>query len=315
MNTLPRPDRIDDCVLVTHLGCMDGSGVAIIFLAAGGKRENVVFVAAGGVERFIRESPLMLQDKFIIFADVGLNPGSARYADELEKRGNCVLLDHHVTSSYLVDRHWCKISNEACGTEMLRRYLVENGFLDGDNTALKNFAITIDDHDRFQQKIPHAEKLGELAVFYGQDEFINRFSNPWRFEHFQKSAIPPFSDFDIELCKILDSNALRGAERAAKNLIVHVINYFDTPVKIGYILSGNLNTTKVLMEVLRLRPDVDIVAQIMLDAGKVSMRSRNDGPDVSKLAMEFRGGGHVHAAGHHISQETINHLIEEIHPL
>lgn len=293
---------------------MDGSGCSILFLAAGGKKENIVFVSAAGVERFVRENKLVQSDKFLIFADVGFTANGSRYADELEKRGNCVLLDHHATSKHLSDRRWCGITMDACGTEMFRQYLAGSGpypvFGKFVQEKWRNFAKTIDDYDRWQLKIPVSERLAELAVFYGQEEFIRRFSDPQSFT----SLLNPFSAFDEELSELLDANVIRGAERAAKNLIVREVSYFDRAVKIGYVLSENLNTSKILDEVLKRRPDIDIVAQVVFDGNKVSLRSRADGPDVSKLAMQFNGGGHVHAAGHPISNQFIRHVLEEIHP-
>lgn len=310
---LPKPDKISDAVLVTHMGCMDGSGCAILFLAAGGKKENIVYVSAGGVERFVRENKLIQSDKFLIFADVGFTVNGLRYADELEKRGNCVLLDHHATSSHLSDRSWCRIRMGACGTELFRKYLIE---IHDIPVASKfhenhwaNFSQCIDDYDRWQLKIGWSSMLAELAVFYGQDEFVKRYSDPWRFG---RSGCP-FDTFDMQLFDLLDANVIRGAERAAKNLIVRDVTYFDRTIKVGYVMSGNLNTSKLLDEVLKRRMDLDVVCQVMFDGNKVSMRSRADGPDVSKLAMQYKGGGHVHAAGHPISNTFIKQILEEIH--
>lgn len=143
--SLPRPKDISDAVLVTHRTCLDGAGCAIVFLRAGGRRENIRFVPAGMLENFVKKDPVFAGDEFIIFADIGLNV--PKYATRIDKRGNCVLLDHHKTSAHLADRPWAGVDMDACGTELLRRYLGDD--IGPEHTVTcETLARVIDDHDR-----------------------------------------------------------------------------------------------------------------------------------------------------------------------
>ncbi len=71
--SLPRPSDLSETILVTHDGCSDGSGCAILFLEAGGKQEKIMFVAACMLERWWKDFSPTDQGKFIIIADLGPN--------------------------------------------------------------------------------------------------------------------------------------------------------------------------------------------------------------------------------------------------
>lgn len=330
---LPRPDKLEDAVLVTHKGCMDGSGCAIMFMLAGGKRENIKFVAAGMVEKFVKSDPVFQSDKFLIFADVGLN--TPKYADILEKRGNLVMLDHHNTSLHLLGRYWAEIEekNERCGTRMLRDYLIMLGDEEAEkgppfdgplsqcrilkSTSYRAFADLLDDHDRWIRKIPGSEDMATIMSFLGQQDFISRFSDPKA----RVCANIPLgrgksflSEFEEDLLGILAKRRDEAIEEAIGKAFVRDVKLPDgTTVTVGFVITLEPNISLLLQRLLEQKPEIRIAASISLDKGAVSLRSRGGEPDCSYVAGLFGGGGHKGAAGHRLPQDLNDMIVEHIY--
>lgn len=304
---LPRPEKIEEACLVTHMGCMDGSGCAIMFIRAGGKRENIFYVAAGMTDRFMKKDfEGFAGGKFVIFADIGLQPDS-RYTDELEKRGNVVLLDHHKTAQHLSGRHWCDIRMDACGTELTRQYL---GLEDGSSRAL---ATLIQDHDLWLRKDPESERLASFTVFAGQDVFVDRFiDRDVRERVFTKS--------EEEMMKIVEHRRDGIIDQLLKKVQIRLVKWnnpgaygmTEKAARIGYIISSEMNVSLMLDRMCEMYPDIDIACQLNIERASVSLRSRN-GYDVSKFAAAFGGGGHAAASGHRFPEDIIKEIIERVH--
>lgn len=286
---------------------MDGSGCAIMFVRAGGKRENVFYVAAGMTDRFMKKDfEGFAGSKFVIFADIGLQPDS-RYTDELEKRGNVVLLDHHKTAQHLSGRHWCDIRMDACGTELTRQYL---GLEDESSKAL---ATLIQDHDLWLRKDPESERLASFTVFAGQDVFVDRFlDRDVRERVFTKS--------EDEMMKIVEHRRDGIIDQLLKKVQIRTVQWenpgdygMTTKVaRVGYIVSAEMNVSLMLDRMCQMYPDIDIACQLNVERASVSLRSRN-GYDVSKFAAAFGGGGHAAASGHRLPDSIIKDIIERVH--
>ena len=297
---LPRPEKISDCVLVTHAGCMDGSGCAIMFLRAGGLKENIKYAAAGMVERFLKNNLEQLGDKFIIFADIGLSQDRDSYIEMLTKRGNCVLLDHHKTCLHMTGLPWCRVDMNFCGTELLRQYL---GLEDKSSKAL---ATLIQDHDLWLRKDPNSEALATFSVFAGQDELVERFVN-------RDVSLGVFTELESQMMKIVASRRDKIIDALLKKVIVKQLNWGNNnSVKMGYIISSEMNSSLLLDRALEADKTLQVACQLNLERGSASLRSRS-GYDVSELAKYFGGGGHAAASGHRISESIIKGIVEEIH--
>lgn len=317
MDQMLRPSDMKDTILCTHRNCLDGAGSAIMFLRAGGRRENIRYVAAGQVERFVKTDPIYKTDKFIIFADLGLNQKTAfdtKYADDLEKRGNCVMIDHHESSLYLENRTWCKIDMNACGTELLRRYLVAHGFLKEQypSDPLFRLANIIDDFDRYQLKDQRSLLMADLFTFIGQQKFVDKFLNPWtRFvdEHF-------WSEGELYMLDVIQAKRLEVTEHLMKKVEkkdLLVPEYFSYPLKMAVVVSSEPYISHILDRILQENPDCQFAAQISFDRGSVSLRSRGD-VNVREISQLFGGGGHRAAGGHPIPKGTISDVIDLIYP-
>lgn len=300
---LPRPESIADTILVTHKGCMDGSGCAIVFQAAGGKKENIRYVAAGMVERFIKDEPLIDSDRFMLFADVGF-PDDQKYVNKLEKRGNVVVLDHHKTSAHMKDRSWCKIDvdgngGSACGCEMLRQYL---GLED---QSTRYLCEVIDDHDRWLRKTPLSEELATLSVFLGQKIFIEWFTG----RDFSNGL---FTKTELDMLQVLKERRDENIETAIKKALVKDVVFNGVPMKIGYVVTPEPNISLLLDTLLERRPELDVACSIGVDKGAASFRTKKS-IDVSEIAKYFGGGGHRAAAGHRLPDSMVKELIEVVH--
>jgi len=316
---LPVPEKIEDAILVTHKGCMDGSGCAIMFMGAGGKRENIRFVSAGMVEQFVKKDPIFKEDRFLIFADVGLN--TPKYADVLERRGNLVMLDHHNTSLHLVGRHWAEIEekNQRCGTRMLRDYLVANvpgGKFIG-SSSWRIFANLLDDHDRWIREIPGSEDMATLMSFLGQQDFITRFVNPKEriCESIREGRGKSFlTEFEEDLLGILQRRRDEAIAEVIEKAIVKEIKLpDDSRVTVGFVITDEPNISLLLNRLLEEKPEIQIAASVCMPKGAVSLRSRGGNPDCSYVAGLFKGGGHKAAAGHRLPQDLSEVILEHIY--
>lgn len=299
---LPRFTNIEDTILVTHMGCMDGSGCVIMFLRAGGKLENVRFVSAGTLGRFVKKDLLSLEDKFIIFSDIGFSEEHGeKYAGMLEKRGNIVLLDHHVTSNFLKTRTWAHIVMEFCGTELTRQYL---GLEDESSKAL---SAIIQDHDLWKRNDPRSVDLAAFTVFVGQDVFVQRFKD-------RDITKELFTSLEKEMMDIVLRRRDQFIAAAVKKVVIKDVEWgASRKCKVGYVISSEMNVSLLLDNVLEKYPEIDVSCQINFERSSVSLRARQDGYDVSEMAKYYGGGGHKAASGHRITEFVMDSIYNDIH--
>jgi oligoribonuclease NrnB/cAMP/cGMP phosphodiesterase (DHH superfamily) len=307
------PFSLADTVLVTHQGCMDGSMCAITFLRAGGKPENIRFVAAGMVERFLKgkgpDEGIMDDPRFALFADVGVT--DPKYADLLEKRGSCVMLDHHRTTIYLKDRPWCFIDelNTACGSVLLAQYLwVNKLILNETYEELLPLLKLVDANDRWLPNRPGAaEDLATLSAFLGQDRFIKMFKG---FAAPNLLLENLFDEFQLELLEILKERRDEHIETSIKRMVIKNLNCPDgRTFKTGFSFSQSQDTSLLMHRMLDARPDIQLAAHVNLHKKQMSLRSRGD-VDCSVIASQFKGGGHIGAAGFPLPDGTLTEIVE-----
>ncbi len=304
IETLQRVTDWNKTYLVTHRACMDGSASALVFIWAGGKRENIVFIPAGGVERFVKESPLISRDVFLIFADIGVTV--SKHADALEKRGNAIIIDHHASSKHLSEREWCHVNNDKCGSRLLAEYF------EIDNHAINNFIAEVDDFDRGIFKSNLSAELAVWSAFMGQEDFIERFKNV------EGRSESLWTSFERDVLRILLKNRDIAIENILKKSFVSEVFANDSsPVKVAYVITSDPNISVLLEKLLEKYPDAKIAAQINIDKAAVSLRSRKNEQgceyDVSEFAKIFGGGGHKQASGHPISRDLLKKIAEEVH--
>lgn len=320
---LPKPDKIEDAVLLTHRGCLDGATCAILFLAAGGKEENIRYIAAGTLERFIRKDPLFSSDRFLMIVDLSLN--SPECDDLLEKRGNLVLIDHHASSLHLVGRPWAEIEerNVRCGCKMFLGYLLDkfperSYFMK--STSWRAFVDLVDAFDRWTEGNETAFRggleLADLMTFFGQKEFVARFRDPkervcWNMSRNNSKSF--FNEFERQLLEALakrQDELVDEVVRKAREWTLYLPD--GSRVNVVYVVSADPHVSSILMKMSDMFPDAQAAMQVNVDRGQVSFRS--DGRyDVQKLAAAFGGGGHAAASGHKLPADFHKTIMENIY--
>jgi oligoribonuclease NrnB/cAMP/cGMP phosphodiesterase (DHH superfamily) len=294
---------LSNTALVTHGGCMDGSTCAIVFLVAGGKRENIFFVGPGKVDDTIVE----LKDSWsgpIIMADIS-------FSLELAKtivRSDVYLFDHHKTALPLVEIPWCSIevNNERCGSKMLYEWLLTNA--DDDKRAAlryyQSLVDAVDDNDRWVQKNPHS---GIMSVFHnllGQSMFIDRFIRESSIE------LDPQEDYSVSLATRKKEEYI---ERKKKEVQIQTKQIQGDTVRVGYVLADNWQSA--LGNAICSDVDMDVDISVMIGLKKVSMRSQKGGTiDVAAIAKANKGGGHHSAAGfglYGIFEKSLIDIVQE----
>lgn len=296
---MQRPTNLDTTILVTHMTCLDGSGCAVMFIRAGGNSENIRYVPAGGLERWMKQerNGILASDRPIIVADIGT--AHPDYIGELDRRGNLVVLDHHKTSIPMVGHDWAIVDVGACGTELLRRYLR----LDELNDIC--LAEVIDDFDRWQRQIAWSSDLADFHVFLGQHQFVLRFAE----RRFEDVILYEEEDGIIRMIQVRKDEDIAYALRSAIEAPFPLEGAPDASAVI--LVTDCPYTTHLLDEALQRHPGAQLAVQVMLGIRKVSLRSRSDF-DVSEVAKRFGGGGHAQAAGYRIQKSLIDDLVTEV---
>jgi oligoribonuclease NrnB/cAMP/cGMP phosphodiesterase (DHH superfamily) len=298
-----------EAVLVTHRGCSDGSGCALMFLAAGGRRENILYAIPNRVEQFVQENRLLELKNFIIFADLTFGDCIKQVVDDLEKRGNCVIIDHHKSSIWLQDRTWCHINMDHCGTELMRQYFE----LDG--AHFRRYASMVDDVDRWVEgRDSSSDDLATYHSFVGQEDYITRFTktNLWQRAHSCHGFMLPG---EHEIVSILNRRREEAIASALDRVIIKTIDVDGALVQIGYSLAHTGNPSLLLHRVLeKYKDQIQVAASFNIDQGTVSLRSL-PGFDCAAMAQFFcpTGGGHPCAAGHDIPPGVIDDFVSSVH--
>ena len=297
--------------LFTHAGCMDGSASAILFQHAGGLAKNINFVRAGGVDEYLADSAAAKDpNKQLLFVDIC--PTTDETAMFLQARGSAFVIDHHVSAKRFAARpgFYIDVENRACGCENFRQWLVRGGMDIFEQPQYRRFTRIIDDHDRWQLKIPFSMELPRFFSFIGQQEFTSRFMNV--LERFDEEKEKYWSPFEQEMMNILEREQGRRFNSVLRRFVVMDREFEGRAIRVGYVISGEINCSELLNMYLTAHPDVDVACQINADLNKVSLRS-NDSFNVSKWAAKWGGGGHVSASGHELPDELLRKVADLVH--
>lgn len=200
------------------------------------------------------------------------------------------LFDHHVTSLPLRKKSWVQHNLDACGAKVYYEWLLEERYLGHENKALRELVELTDLRDRWVAGDPsfeRAKELNALFQFFGLETFV---LECWK-------TLP---DDVMDVHRTIISTVRAQEQRAIRETIEKNPpirfrdaqgNYVDL-----IVVSGGVNVSEVCAQLLQ-DASVDYVAAILPGVDTISLRSRSDGPDVSKIAQAHNGGGHPHAAG------------------
>jgi oligoribonuclease NrnB/cAMP/cGMP phosphodiesterase (DHH superfamily) len=285
--------NLDNTTLITHRDCLDGAACALVFLYQGGRKENIQYVPAGMLERFVKDNQeLMASDRFLLFADLGFN--DVKYMDILDKRGNFLLVDHHVSSLGLAGRPNVVARKDACGSKLLAEVLELP-----DISSLNQFVDIVDDHDRWILANPESERWATLFTFLEQKRFVDRFS----------AVSPMVKDTDRELLVDL---LLEKRQEAIDKDLKRVQKRFIGGFRAGVVVTSNPAISELCHQMLNKNPDIQVSVTVNLERGHGSFRSRGD-VDVAALCATFGGGGHKASSGHRLSDALHNKIIDSVY--
>ncbi len=285
----------DDVKLVTHRDCSDGSACAVLFIAAGGLPENIVFTSPSHTETDeIANNLFETWDGPIWFVDVSISDDAAQL---LSRRTDVVLIDHHKTAIPLAKYKFCKIDkdNSACGSKLFLAFLKKQLGASAYTLAIKkyqDFVDNVDDMDRWRKNIPGSEVIFNLHGLLGQKLFIKRFL---------KNASMDTTDNEKYLIEI-DREREKEYIRSKKEQVVVVQReHNQQKVRVGFVQAGGPYRS-ALGDSMCHDPELDVDLAVMVNGDYISLRSRNGKVDCSGVAQQNGGGGHPAAAGCDLSK-------------
>lgn len=259
---------------------LDGIGVGVLVKAAIGKDANVYYCNYQDVDELINKVLDNIEENctnypFILVADLGIKPETAERLNRY--KGEKRWLDHHKTNIELAEKYdWATIDTEASGTLLV--------FDEFENIPRKylDFAIHVDDYDRWIHALPKSKELNRLLYIIG----INRFE-----DRFLRNSVISFDETELLLLELEDESIERYAEKVAKGIEVFELSDRKR-LGVGFADRYISEISQFIMSEL----DLDAIALIDVHSKKVSFRSRNH-IDVGEIAKRLGGGGHKNASG------------------
>lgn len=298
--------------IFTHAGCLDGSASAILFRHAGGDPKNIHWVPAGRVDAILGDSVVTnILRVPLLFVDI--SPHEESTARWMAGRGNVTMIDHHASAArwagmspdFLIDT-----KNEACGCELFRMWLAREVDPKFDGAPFKRMCRIVDDHDRWQLKIPFSQQLPRFLSLVGQKDFVERFMDVET--RFAEERPDYWNDFERDVVRLLERVQAQRFRGLLQKFQVREKDWEGRRVRIAYLISAELNNSELLNMYLKEHPDVDAACQLNFDLQKVAYRS--DGKiDLSRYCAQRGGGGHANAAGHPFPDGILLGVIERIH--
>lgn len=279
---------------------MDGSTCAIVFCAAGGKKENIVFSSPSHDETDEKFADLLDSwDGPVIVADASV---SVEMAETVCNHDNLVLLDHHKSAIPLAEYPWAYIEKEntRAGGKMLYDFLMERVNNPENLRRYKELVDAADDHDRWVKDIPESDTIATLHNVLGQKLFINRFL---------KNPLLQLTSNEKYLLDLEDQKREEYIENRKKEMVVRDIEVDGKKVSVAFLLANNHQSRlgHAIYEDVTL--GIDVV--VMVGNKSISMRSKQNCPlDLSVVAKLNGGGGHAAAAGCSLGKVLGKDLVE-----
>lgn len=290
--------------LITHTD-LDGVGCEIIFREAFGD-ENVKVTTAdyGDVdEKVLDELKELDSDDMLFITDLNIKKETAEIVNDYAKTFKIMLIDHHKTSTHLVDYPWCivNINNTACGTKMFKEFLEDGGY---DLSFYNDFARIVDDYDRWIHLYPHSKKHNDLYYLIGREDYVDRMLSQ------------PNIDLNTIEMSLLDVEQNRK-ERYMKSLLDKVnsvlIEYYEDDkfkyINLPYVFAEQY--TSELGNYILQNIEIPVIAIINMKNNKVSFRSQKYF-DCSIIAKYYGGGGHPQASGFELGGDLTDALCNVI---
>lgn len=236
--------------------------------------------------------------------------------NEDEKLRNKILvLDHHKSEieegndkydfvNIVVENEKGKTS----GTSLFYEYLINNGYLKGNETLDELVELTRQ-YDTWEWKNIYnnykARKLHILFEVLGYQEYIKIIS---RMVNEGNGIV--FNDVEIKVIDDFDKKFKEDIDTIISGMKLYILDVNGEEFRIGYVrcpykYRNDINEVVMLDN----KYDVDLVGMIMSDMETVSYRLVHD-VDASKVAVYFGGKGHKAASSNPQSNDKFQEVLE-----
>jgi len=267
-------------VLITHKD-LDGLGCAIVY--------NKCFPGAvtnfsdyAEVNDVVKDLLETLPSKTpIMMSDLSLSDDSL--CEEVDKRGNFELIDHHATAKWMAEKfEWALVDITKSATQLMfevmsTRFMIED---------LKPLVTLVNNYDTWgggAGPSQEALKLNRLLSIYG----IPRF-----FERFLANPSVKLTDTEEMLLEMREEEIKRYIASAVVSASVSK----DAGGNTYAMIAIDRFISEACHEVLNHYPEIEYVMAVDFLANKVSLRGRGK-LDLGKMARAVGGGGHRQSAG------------------
>jgi oligoribonuclease NrnB/cAMP/cGMP phosphodiesterase (DHH superfamily) len=263
--------------LVTHKGCLDGTGSALMFIWAGGLRENIFFRNPSFCFLTPQEAAPFDEVWFADVCPVSLeDPAGGKHFH---------VFDHHISNQ---KKFWddprCTFDMSKSGTSLMAHFL--NVLEDGVRlySYEQDLVHALESYDLGKFDCAAGVRLADIATSFSQEEMLD----------LMLEREPEGILHDSDLSSRAESAASTRneyAERAASSAYGFM---FDERIACGVAVSPVYWKNEVAQRILK---QYDLAMVIDPTAQMVSLRSKEGGPDCSIIAARYGGGGHARAAG------------------
>lgn len=275
-------------MLVTHRGCLDGTGSALMFLLAGGRRDRILF-----------KNPSML---VLPAEDVPSDVTEVWYADCCPPTMNdpaagrpfCVF-DHHVSNErqFGLDLR-CMFDMARSGSSLMAHVL---GLIDESDSfelkpGLRDLVKALESYDLGRFDYEPGQRLADIAASYAQEELLDLMYGMGPVTVLSHRELTSRAEAMASVRNLYADSAFRSAHYSNMSLPYPI----DATIRIGTAASPVYWKNEVSERILD-SGMADMAVVIDVSGGMVSLRSRAVGPDCSVIAGLYGGGGHARAAG------------------
>lgn len=236
-------------------------------------------------------------DKYnkIYIVDLGVNKECAEEINNSIYKDKFRILDHHESNIFLNDYDFASVVVDVngfkeCGTTLFYNYLVDNY----KNPILSkksviNFVELVREKDtwQFTELEDDAHNLSSLFSFYGEDEYINLYTN-----FLKNNDEFYFNSNELIILKSLNREREEYLEDKKDKVIFRKVNGYN----VGIVFAERHRSTLGNYLARIYKNEADIICIINLNQ-HISIRGIKENMPANKFAELYGGGGHLLSAG------------------
>jgi len=275
--------------LITHDNCMDGTCTAMLlnnYCKDNNIKLNIIYLQYGNSSNSFDVN--MLNNKNVIMCDFSFDRNKIISIKNITK--NLIVLDHHKSAEEnLTGLDYCIFDMKKSGATLMWEYLY------GD-IIQPMFVKYVEDRDIWKGEFSDTEAFSLGIRMYEREALLNKGYDAFK-DNFVNDVIKTgnvlLKDRDMFIKKIVDKK---------KSLPRKTIDGHNV-----ICINNNTHISNVGNELSDNEP---FVAQYFITDKDIvfSLRSLEDGEDVSVIARSYGGGGHPRAAGFSFPLENFNFI-------